>query len=57
MESSIPKNILDDEKRKRIILRIYHAERENFKTKKLHKNGMVEKIRKMIEFEVGKDDD
>lgn len=56
MESNITKVDLDNDKRKRLILRIYQAERENFKTNKLKKNEMIGRIRKLIEFEVGKDD-
>ncbi len=55
MESNTS-HTLDKNKFKKLIMRIYQAERENFKTKKLQKNEMVERIRKMIEFEVGKDD-
>ncbi len=47
---------LDESKFKRLAIRIYQKERENFKTKKLRPNEMVELIRKMIEMEVSKDD-
>jgi hypothetical protein len=36
--------------------RIYHMERENHKTKKYKDNEMVERIRKLIEAEVDKND-
>lgn len=36
--------------------RIYLMERENHKTKKYKDNDMVERIRKLIEAEVGKND-
>ncbi len=39
---------------KRLKYRIYLMERENHKTKKHKDNEMVEKIRKLIETEVGK---
>jgi hypothetical protein len=37
-------------------MRIYHMERENHKTKKYKDNEMVERIRKLIEAEVDKND-
>lgn len=44
--------VLDEEKLKKLQLRIYHLERENYKTKKLKDNEVVEKIIKLISQEV-----
>lgn len=44
--------ILDDEKLKKLQLRIYWLERENYKTKKFKDNEVVEKIIKLISQEV-----
>lgn len=41
----------------RLVHRIYALERENFKTGKLKPTEMVERVRKLIEFEVDKDED
>ena len=43
---------IDDEKLKRLKLRVYMMERENYKTKKLKDNEMVERIIKLIIQEV-----
>ena len=40
--------VLDEEKLKKLQLRIYLLERENYKTKKLKDNEVVEKIIKLI---------
>ena len=56
MESNNSRIPVDNELYKRLIIRIYQEERANFKTQKYKKNEMTEKIRKIIEFEVGKDD-
>jgi ribosomal protein S4E len=53
MESKI---VLDNDTRKKLILRIYQEERNNYKTNKLRKNEMIDRVRKIIEFEVGKND-
>lgn len=47
---------LDQDSLKRLRTRIYITERENHKTKKYKDNEMVDKIRKMIEAEVDKND-
>lgn len=44
--------VLDEEKLKKLQLRIYRLERENYKTKKLKDNEVVEKIIKLISQEV-----
>lgn len=44
--------VLDEEKLKKLQLRIYLLERENYKTKKLKDNEVVEKIIKLISQEV-----
>lgn len=41
----------------RLVHRIYALERENYKTNKLKPTDMVERVRKIIEFEVDKDED
>jgi hypothetical protein len=56
MESNASHRPLDEELLKRLILRIYNTERANFKTQKLKKNEMTDRVRKIIELEVGKDD-
>jgi len=56
MESNNARVQIDNELRKRLIIRIYQEERANFKTQKYKRNEMTDKIRKIIEFEVGKDD-
>lgn len=42
---------------KRIAVRVYQAELDNSKTKKSRATEMSEKIRKIIEIEVNKNDD
>jgi len=54
MESNENRIQLDNELYKRLILRIYQEERANFKTQKLKKNEMTDRIRKLIELEVGR---
>lgn len=44
--------VLDEEKLKKLQLRIYNLERENYKTKKLKDNEVVDKIIKLISQEV-----
>ena len=44
--------MIDDAKLSRLKMRIYMMERENYKTKKLKDNEMVEKIIKLIIQEV-----
>lgn len=44
--------VLDEEKLKKLQLRIYRLERDNYKTKKLKDNEVVEKIIKLISQEV-----
>lgn len=44
--------LIDDVKLKRLKIRVYMLERENYKTKKLKDNEMVEKIIKLIIQEV-----
>ena len=44
--------LVDDVKLQRLKMRIYMMERENYKTKKLKDNEMVEKIIKLIIQEV-----
>ncbi|WP_298654545.1 hypothetical protein [uncultured Eubacterium sp.] len=44
--------VLDEEKLKKLQLRIYRLERENYKTKKFKDNEVVEKIIKLISQEV-----
>lgn len=44
--------VLDEEKLKKLQLRIYHLERDNYKTKKFKDNEVVEKIIKLISQEV-----
>lgn len=44
--------VLDEEKLKKLQLRIYLLERENYKTKKFKDNEVVEKIIKLISQEV-----
>lgn len=44
--------VIDEEKLKKLQLRIYFLERENYKTKKLKDNEVVEKIIKLISQEV-----
>jgi len=48
---------INEEIFKRLSLRVYHEERENFKTQKRKPNEMNERIRKIIEVEVDKDAD
>lgn len=45
--------ILDEEKLRKLELRIYLLERDNYKTQKLKDNEIIEKIIKMISQEVG----
>ncbi len=57
MESNCDKKFeLNPESLKLLKIRIYHMERENHKTKKNKDNEMVERIRKLIEAEVDKND-
>ena len=44
--------LVDDAKLQRLKMRVYMMERENYKTKKLKDNEMVEKIIKLILQEV-----
>ena len=44
--------VIDEEKLRKLQYRIYVLERENYKTKKLKDNEMVDKIIKMIQQEV-----
>ena len=44
--------LVDDAKLQRLKMRVYMMERENYKTKKLKDNEMVEKIIKLIVQEV-----
>ena len=44
--------LVDDVKLQRLKMRVYMMERENYKTKKLKDNEMVEKIIKLIVQEV-----
>ena len=57
MESKYTKVKVNEEVFKRLSLRVYLAERENFKTQKRRPNEMNEYIRKIIEVEVDKDED
>lgn len=57
MESnSTNKDELKPDSLRMLKLRIYHMEKENFKTKKFKDNQMVDRIRKLIEAEVDKID-
>ena len=47
---------IDENTFRRLCTRIYGIERENFKTQKKRDNEMVEIVRKLIEFEVNKND-
>lgn len=44
--------LIDEEKLKRLKIRVYMMERENYKTKKLKDNEIVDKIIKLIMQEV-----
>ena len=44
--------LIDEAKLKRLKIRVYMVERENYKTKKLKDNEMVDKIIKLIMQEV-----
>ena len=44
--------VIDEEKLKKLKHRIYYLERENYKTKKLKDNEVIEKIIKLISQEV-----
>lgn len=57
MESNEARKQTNTELYKRLIIRIYQEERANFKTQKYKKNEMTDRIRKIIELEVGKDVD
>ena len=57
MESNSAKTKVNEEVFKRLALRVYQEERENFKTQKRKPNEMNERIRKIIEVEVDKDAD
>lgn len=52
MEYNLQDIVLDGEKLKKLQLRIYQLERDNYKTQKLKDNEIVEKIIKMISQEV-----
>lgn len=39
-----------------IVHKVYQLERENFKTKRFRDNEMVDKVRKIIEFEVDRNE-
>lgn len=52
MEYNLQDIVLDEEKLKKLQLRIYQLERDNYKTQKLKDNEIVEKIIKMISQEV-----
>jgi len=57
MESNNDRKLeLNPDSLKMLKYRIYHMERENHKTKKYKDNEMVERIRKVIEAEVDKND-
>lgn len=57
MESNNDNNInLNPDSLRLLKSRIYHMERENHKTKKYNNNDMVDKIRRLIEAEVDKND-
>lgn len=56
MESNDRKLELNQDSLKMLRNRIYLMERENHKTKKYKDNEMVERIRKLIEAEVDKND-
>lgn len=58
MESNAATNAqIDQRVFRRLASRILYEERENFKTRKLSPSEMADKIRKLIEFEVTKNDD
>ena len=52
MEYNLQDIVLDEEKLKKLQLRIYQLERDNYKTQKLKDKEIVEKIIKMISQEV-----
>ncbi len=52
MEYNLQDIVLDEEKLKKLQLRIYQLERDNYKTQKLKDNEIVDKIIKMISQEV-----
>lgn len=52
MEYNLQDIVLDEEKLKKLQLRIYQLERDNYKTQKLKDNEIIEKIIKMISQEV-----
>ncbi|NLD50197.1 MAG: hypothetical protein GX660_23925 [Clostridiaceae bacterium] len=56
MESNDKKIELNQDSLKMLKYRIYIMEKENHKTKKYKDNEMVERIRKLIEAEVDKND-
>lgn len=47
-----PDELIDDAKLQRLKMRVYMMERENYKTKKLKDNEMVDRIIKLIIQEV-----
>lgn len=57
MESKPTKANINSEIFKRLLHRVYLAERENFKTQKRKLNEMNDYIRRIIEVEVDKDAD
>ena len=58
MESNTVMDIQIDQKvLMRMVERIVKMEHENLKTNKFSSSEMIEKIRKLIEFEVNKNDD
>jgi hypothetical protein len=57
MGSNTTKISINDEVFKRLLLRVYSAERENFKTQKRKPNEMNDLIRRIIDNEVDKDAD
>lgn len=57
MESNTGNKLeLNQDSLKLLKLRIYHMEKENHKTQKYKPNDMVDRIRKLIEAEVDKND-
>ena len=57
MDSKFTKYKINEKVFRRLMHRVYLAERENFKTQKRKPTVMNEFIRKIIEFEVDKDAD
>lgn len=52
IDTEHPDELVDEVKLQRLKMRVYMLERENYKTKKLKDNEMVEKIIKLIIQEV-----